>query len=275
MYSGAMHQAIILAAGRGTRMQAGDDARLAPGQDAFASAGLKGMIPIHGRPFLDHVLAELGVAGVERVCLVVSPDGSPYLDRYGTPRPALPTIDFAFQPEPRGTAHALLCAQEVVGEAPFLVVNSDNFYPAETLLPLLERGASGVLAIDPERMVAGGRSNISHERMTSYAYLAVDQAGRLEEIVEKPGAEAAKRFAGSALVSVNCWMLDNQIFAACSGVEPSLRGELELPAAVQYAIDRLGQQFYVEVSHAPVLDLSVRSDIGTVADLLPRPEPEE
>jgi hypothetical protein len=48
-------------------------------------------------------------------------------------------------------------------------------------------------------------------------------------------------------------------------VPPSPRGELELPAAVQYAIDVLGVRFRVIHADAPVLDLSQRADIPIVA----------
>ena len=51
---------------------------------------------------------------------------------------------------------------------------------------------------------------------------------------------------------MNCWRVTSEFFRACSDVQPSPRGELELPLAVQYAIDILGMRFRVIPADAPV-----------------------
>jgi CTP:molybdopterin cytidylyltransferase MocA len=67
----AVDKAVILAAGRGTRMQqAHDSAGLNAGQSAAARSGLKAMMPV-SRPFIDYVLSGLADAGYRRVCLVI------------------------------------------------------------------------------------------------------------------------------------------------------------------------------------------------------------
>jgi glucose-1-phosphate thymidylyltransferase len=64
---------------------------------------------------------------------------------------------------------------------------------------------------------------------------------------------------------MNCWRFRPSIFEACRKVRPSPRGELELPDAVQYAIDVLGERFAVVKVRAPVLDLTSRGDVAAVA----------
>ncbi len=64
---------------------------------------------------------------------------------------------------------------------------------------------------------------------------------------------------------MNCWLLTAEIFDACRRVPSSPRGELELPLAVQYAIDVIGMRVRVLPVDAPVLDLSHRADIPAVA----------
>lgn len=59
-------------------------------------------------------------------------------------------------------------------------------------------------------------------------------------------------------------MFGPAIFRAAGSIKPSPRGELEIPDAVQYAIDRLGESFRVLPFNLPVLDLSSRSDIAAV-----------
>jgi glucose-1-phosphate thymidylyltransferase len=73
---------------------------------------------------------------------------------------------------------------------------------------------------------------------------------------------------------MNCWRFDPRIFEACRAVTPSVRGELELPAAVGLAVGR-GVRFKVVPAAGPVLDLSQRADAPDIARRLsgtvPRP----
>jgi dTDP-glucose pyrophosphorylase len=105
---------------------------------------------------------------------------------------------------------------------------------------------------------------IPSERIAQYALLEIDDEGILRRIVEKPNAEQARAL-GDTRVSMNCWLLTPQIFEACHRVLPSVRGEVELPLAVQLAIEEMGMRFTVFRTDAPVLDLSHRADIPRVA----------
>jgi glucose-1-phosphate thymidylyltransferase len=96
----------------------------------------------------------------------------------------------------------------------------------------------------------------------------VDAEGFLRRIVEKPDAAERAALGAAAMVSMNCWLFDERIFAACRAIPLSARGELELPMAVQWSIDREGAKFAVVRSTAAVLDLSGRDDNPAVAALL-------
>src|SRR5262249_50940137 len=104
-------KAVILARGKGTRMQRADQrVTLASAQADIADLGLKAMIPFR-RPFLDYVLSALADGGVTRACLIVAPDHHRIRDYYVRERPpSRLTISFAVQEEPIGTANALLSA---------------------------------------------------------------------------------------------------------------------------------------------------------------------
>jgi glucose-1-phosphate thymidylyltransferase len=67
---------------------------------------------------------------------------------------------------------------------------------------------------------------------------------------------------------MNCWSFDSRIFDACRRTDISPRGELELPRAVQLAIDTLGMRFKVVKLDLPVLDMSTRGDIASVTKKL-------
>jgi dTDP-glucose pyrophosphorylase len=256
-------KAVILARGLGTRMRAADPAaKLDPAQAAAADTGMKAMIPIR-RPFLDYVLDALANAGIREVCLIIGPEHHAIRDRY-TREVTLERlrITFAIQQEPRGTADAVLAAEAFVGDEPFLVLNSDNYYPPEVLALLRHQPPPALPAFDRAVLVREG--GIPAERIARYALLDIASNGCLRRIVEKPDEATLAALDGSP-VSMNCWLLTPAIFGACRRVKPSVRGELELPLAVQEAIDTDGMCFRTVPVATWVLDLSHRADIPAVA----------
>jgi glucose-1-phosphate thymidylyltransferase len=248
-------------------MQRADSTAAAdPAQAKVADTGLKAMIPFR-RPFLDYVLSALADAGCDDICLVIGPEHDIVRDYYERTHPPERTrIRFAIQAEARGTADAVLAAEAFAGDAPFLVLNADNYYPADVLRALVALDGPGLPAFRRSTLIAQG--NIDAERVRSYALLTIGADGMLQDIVEKPDAETFARFVelggDHARVSMNCWRLGPSIFAACRGIEPSPRGELELPNAVRYAVRVLGERFRALPVDAGVLDLSRREDIAEV-----------
>ena len=260
-------RAIVLARGLGTRMRRADArAVLDTAQQALADAGMKALIPVGlGRPFLDYVLDTLANAGLTRICLVVAPDHELLRRRYHDDAPERVTVSFAVQAEPRGTADALLAAEDWAGGEPFLVLNSDNDYPVAALRELAALDTPGVIAFDRQGLLRTGQ--ISPERIAAYALLDLHD-GRLVRIVEKPDPATLAAMGPGARVSMNCWRFDARVFDACRRVPLSPRGELELPQAVQLALRERMFEVAAVLSNEPVLDLSSRSDIGSVTRLL-------
>ena len=260
-------KAVILARGLGKRMRRADSgASVDAQQAAVADQGVKAMIPI-GRPFLDYVLSALADAGCIDVCLVIGPEHTVVREYYE--RPDLlhrVRVSFAIQDEPRGTADAILAAEQFVGEDRFLVMNADNYYPVAAYAALREMNEPGLIAFEREALLADGL--IPPDRIVRFALLDVRPDGYLRRIVEKPDDATARRMSDVAFVSMNVWAFDRAIFEPCRSVRPSPRGELELPVAVQHAIDDYGQRFRAVPMSAPVLDLSSRADIAGVADRL-------
>jgi glucose-1-phosphate thymidylyltransferase len=256
-------RAVVLARGAGTRMRAAaPDAQLTPAQRKAADAGLKPLMPMAGRPFLDYVLGSLAHAGLPDICIVVGPSPNAVREHYdAAPRPTRLRIDFVIQEEPRGTADAVLAAEEWTGGQPFLIVNADNLYPVDAMRALAALDQPGLLAFERDDLVAS--SNIPAERVQSFAILDVEDDGLLRRIVEKPAADQMPASGGPVLVSMNCWRFDARIFSACRDVAPSPRGELELPDAVMLAMAR-GVRFRALPAQGPVIDLSRRSDTAEV-----------
>lgn len=259
-------RAVILARGLGTRMRQGDaGAALDVAQAAVADAGMKGMIPI-GRPFLDYVISALADAGLTDVCLVIGPEHHAVREYYGALATHRVRIHFAVQREPRGTADAVAAARDFAGNATFLVLNSDNYYPVEAYRLLAALGASGLVGFEREELVAEG--NIPEDRIRKFALVERDAAGFMASIVEKPDEATFARMSGHTLVSMNLWSFTPVIFEACARVRPSVRGELELQDAVRIAMHSLGERFAVIPWAGGVLDLSSRRDVATVGEHL-------
>jgi glucose-1-phosphate thymidylyltransferase len=262
-------KAVILARGLGTRMkQASVAASLTTEQAMAADLGMKAMMPVVGqRPFIYYVLSTLADAGVKEVCMVVAPDSGD-VQRHFHHEMTLRRlrISFAIQAEALGTANAVLAAEDFAGSDRFLVLNSDNLYPAEACRALLRAEGCAVAGFDRAALVREG--NIDDARIRRYALLWTTPDGFLERIVEKPDEATFVSTADRALVGMNLWAFTPIIFEACRRVNPSPRGELELPDAVRIAMTQLGVPIRVFPFSAGVLDLSNRGDVATVSRAL-------
>lgn len=239
-------------------MRAADEsAVLTKEQTLVASQGIKALIPVaDGKTMLELILENLADAGFVDLCLVIGPE-------HDTIRKFCSVNDlqvsFAVQQEPLGTSDAVLAAESFIGpDDLFLVVNSDNLYPVEGLRRLRNEACPALIGFERSSLIA--KSNISEDRIAKFAAVEIDDERNLIRIVEKPNDIAA-----SSYVSMNAWLFSPKIFDACKAIGPSERGEYEITAAVQYAIDVLGERFAVVTSNEGVLDLSSRADIESVS----------
>jgi dTDP-glucose pyrophosphorylase len=242
-------------------------------QARAADAGLKAMMPVGGRPFLDYLLGAVADAGLRHVALVVAPQHDEFHRYYEVEAPpSRVTIDFVVQPRPGGTADAVRSAEAWTGDAPFLALNGDNLYPVDVLRALAALDGPGVAAFDRTELVQS--SGIDPSRLRAFAMLHVSEDGWLTRVDEKPSPQSIAQAGAHASISLNAWRFDHHIFDACRDIAPSERGELELPAAVNLAIVR-GARFTVVPARGPVFDLSHRSDLAAVArglaGITPRP----
>jgi len=93
-----MTRIVILAAGRGTRMN---------------SELPKALVPLHGRPMIRYLMDSILAAGIDpRPILVVSPDNADLIQKELKDYP----LEYVVQEQALGTGHAVLAAQPLVGE---------------------------------------------------------------------------------------------------------------------------------------------------------------
>lgn len=132
---------------------------------------LQRMVDRDGTPksVLRIVVEEALRAGVDEVCVVICPgDAAPYAAAAGEHAARLRFVE---QPQPLGYGHALSCARDFVGEAPFLHLVGDHLWVshgprgcAEQLVAVAAAEGCAVSAVQPSREallphfgVVGGR----------------------------------------------------------------------------------------------------------------------
>ena len=256
-------KAVILARGLGTRMQRPGGVALSDAGSDLAGRGLKVLMPVAGRPFVDYLADGLVRAGIRAVCFVVAPEAE-LMREHGSRIAAAAGIDvsYAVQEQPRGTADAVLAACEFAGDEPFVLCNGDNVYPDSALSRLAAAAGDECWVVAFERDGLSSRGNIAPERARDFSVVSADAEGRLTGIVEKP--EDPERFArdGRLWLNMNLYRFTSDIFGACADIEPDpRRGELELTAAVGLLVERGTTPFRVLECEDGVFDLTSRSDV--------------
>jgi dTDP-glucose pyrophosphorylase len=253
-------KAVILARGLGKRMRAENESvKLDEQQTRIAAQGIKALMPIVGeRTLLDFIFESLSQAGFSEFCLVIGNENQAIRDFCAKLNYK---ISFAIQEKPLGTANAVLAAEDFAGDDNFLVVNSDNLYPINDLERLRNLISAGLIAFDKQNLIK--KSNIDETKINKFAVLDFDENDYLKKIIEKP-----ERVAENSFISMNAWLFSPKIFAACSQIKLSERGEFELADAVNFAIENLDEKFKAVYSKEGVLDLSSRADVENVREKL-------
>lgn len=161
--------AVVLAAGKGTRMK---------------SDLPKVLVPVCNRPMIDYVIDVLNDTGFDRIVVVVG-------YRQDLVREALagrPTVAFAEQTEQLGTGHAvMMCKSQLAGhDGPVLVVTGDS--------PLIQRESIERLLAEFERERPACLLGTAHkENPTGLGRIVRSAAGEFDAIVEEKDATVEQR----------------------------------------------------------------------------------
>lgn len=233
-------QAVILAAGKGTRLL------------PITQARSKAMVPVLGRPLVELAAMPFVDNGVHDFIFVISRDDTEITD-YFESRCALDIAPrFVIQEERLGMAHALGLAAPLI-RGRFVVSACDSLIDSSHVGDLLEAAVDAdavlsLLEVEPELVTRSG---------------VVDSDGaRILRIVEKPTLETAP----SNNVSLPHYVFSPSILDLLRSVEPSPRGEYELQDAIQMLID--GGGVVTGVRAAQRTQVSNPEDLLTLTRLL-------
>ncbi len=216
-------QAIILAAGEGTRML------------PLTSTKPKPMLPIANKPILEHIINATKKAGAKDIVIVQ--DKSRYIEKYfGTGEKLGVKLKYVVQEQKLGTAHAISLCEPLIKNDDFLVINGDNFIRVEVLADLVRKhkGDATITLLEvPDKALMGTLSTVKIEK------------DRITKIIEKPKPnEILSQFA-----SIGTYVFTAHLFDIIRKLEKSPRGEYELPSAMQKLLDEKKKMHYVKTQY--------------------------
>ncbi|TAK94650.1 MAG: mannose-1-phosphate guanyltransferase, partial [Verrucomicrobia bacterium] len=156
---------VVLVGGLGTRL--GELTRSVP----------KPMLPIGGRPFLEHIVALLGRNGVGRVVFCVSHLGEVIRNHFGAGEKFGVAISYSHEPSPLGTGGAIRLARAQLDDQ-FLVLNGDTIFdiPLPQLAQLLTAHPTALAAMALRRVDDAGR--YGSVRLDGEHVVAFEEKGR-------------------------------------------------------------------------------------------------
>jgi glucose-1-phosphate thymidylyltransferase len=202
-------QAVILAAGKGTRLRPLTDDKP------------KVMVEVDGKPLIEDVFDNLIDVGIDEFVVVVGYKKEKIIEHYGDEYRGVP-ITYTHQREQLGLAHALLQAEPHVDDD-FVLMLGDNVFRAnlgDVIRRQQEDRADAAFLVEEVPM----------EEASRYGVCDTNEYGEIIELVEKPDDPP------SNLVMTGFYSFTPAVFEACHLVQPSDRGEYELPDAVDLLI---------------------------------------
>lgn len=195
---------LLLAGGHGTRLR------------PLTFTGNKHMIPIANQPILFYGLRHLARAGIREVGIVLGPLHEGIREAIGNGEAFDVRVTYIHQGDPKGLAHAVLCAREFLGADHFVMYLGDN---------LLQEGVERFVLMNeanyPDAIV--GVTPVSTPQQYGIVELDGDRILSIEEKPQNPRSQ---------LALIGVYLFGPAIHSVIASLQPSRRGELEITEAI-------------------------------------------
>ncbi|MEM2961148.1 MAG: sugar phosphate nucleotidyltransferase [Candidatus Bathyarchaeia archaeon] len=228
-------KAVVLAAGEGQRLR------------PLTLTRPKHMIPVGGKPILEHLLNILKEVGIKEVLIIVNYKADAIKGYFGDGIKFGVKIDYILQREVRGTADAIATTEEHIKED-FLAVNGDLFLSVNAIKSVIETHKKEEPAV-----------TLAAVKVENPAYYgALKTVGNnLVDILEKPSRELSM----DIRVNAGIYMFSKEIFNFIKCTEPSERGEIEITDSIRLLIKDGGRAVVANIPDEEWIDIGMPWDL--------------
>jgi NDP-sugar pyrophosphorylase family protein len=206
-------KAIVLCAGYGKRLK------------PFTHEFQKTMLPLYGKPLLEYLLTGLKFAGFNDFILVVGYRKEQIIDYFQNGQKFDINIKYVEQRILNGTGGALLLCEQLITEQHFFLTWGDILVP-----PIIYKEVYDLFKKEENDFILV--TNYSNDPHKGGAVYCDDIY--CTGIIEKP----PKGKSQSNLNNCGIFILSKEIFEILRTIEPSKRGEIELPTAISIGISQ-------------------------------------
>ncbi len=218
-------KAVILAAGKGTRMR------------ELTNELPKPMLRVQGKPILEHILMGIKGAGIREICLVTGFRAEVIEDYFGDGAKWDVRIGYGRQVVQDGTGKAPEPARPFVGGSPFLLTYGDILVRPDTYQRMRDRFQedrfSGVITVTKGEDVTKGGIDLFDEQFC------------LKRVVEKPSTaqldqlrrEGWLKPGDPAWYNAGIYIFEPAVFEFTARLQKSPRGEYELTDAISAMLE--------------------------------------
>lgn len=199
-------QAVVLAAGKGSRL------------GGITEALPKPMIPIRGKPILEHTIERLTAHGVREIFINLYHHAQTIQIYFRRWRRDV-HLKFLVEPQLSGTAGAVKRFQPFLHRAPFFVVYGDNYFDFQ-LHPLM--------ALHEAERPLGTIGLYRQDDVRHSGIAVLHDDGRILQFIEKPKTDEAH----SHLINTGIYLLEPGIFDVIPNVAEADFGRDVFPSAI-------------------------------------------
>jgi len=205
---------VILAAGKGTRIH------------PFSERHPKPILPVLGKPLLQHQIECLRDIGVRRIIIVIGHLGFAIVRELGDGHELGVEIEYVDQGQTLGIAHAVGKLEHVI-DRPFMLFLGDIFFVHQDLGSMLT-----MLGRDDVRGVLAVKDEPSTEAIQRNFVVIEDAEGFVRRVIEKP------RYPATRVKGCGLYLFDPTFFDAVRRTpRTAMRDEYEITDAIQIFID--------------------------------------